>query len=236
MTGDRQATNLFPALDDWLEAWTSTMRSASTGAPAELAARLLDPRNWLGVGSAALEQPFETVLGLPRLADVPDLDRKLLGLLQCWAGVTQRSAEYSAIVAQTWMSAYADFLPALQAAAGEGKPATGGRELLDRWTATVNERLLKAQRSEDFLAAQRRLLDALLKSRAAEHGLVEIGAKAMDLPTRSEMDDVHKTLHALKREVRQLKRRLADTEEAGSASGGRLKVVAGSGKSERGKA
>ena len=163
MTGDRQATNLFPALDDWLEAWTSTMRSASTGAPAELAARLLDPRNWLGVGSAALEQPFETVLGLPRLADVPDLDRKLLGLLQCWAGVTQRSAEYSAIVAQIWMSAYADFLPALQAAAGEGKPATGGRELLDRWTATVNERLLKAQRSEDFLAAQRRLLDALLQ-------------------------------------------------------------------------
>ena len=39
--------------------------------------------------------------------------------------------------------------------------------------------LLKAQRSEDFLAAQRRMLDALLKSRAAEHGLVEIGAKAI---------------------------------------------------------
>jgi len=227
----------FPGLDDWLEAWTSTLRDFSAAsAPAELAARLLDPRNWLGVGGAALEQPFETVLGLPRLADVPDLDRKLLGLLQCWAGVTQRSAEYGAIVAQVWMAAYADFLPALQGAASEGKPVGGGRELLDRWTATVNERLLKAQRSEDFLAAQRRLLDALLKSRAAEHELVEIGAKAMDLPTRGEMDDVHKTLHALKREVRQLKRRLAATEEAGAAPGGRLKVVAGSDKNERGQA
>ena len=108
--------------------------------------------------------------------------------------------------------------------------------MIDKWTAALNERLLKAQRSEEFLEAQRRMLDALLKSRAAEHELVEIGAKAVDLPTRAEMDDVHKTLHAVKRELRQLQRRLAAAEEAGAAAGGRLKVVAGSGKSERGQA
>ena len=229
--------SVFPGLDGWIEAWTSALRQTpAADAQAEMAARLFDPRNWLGVGGAALEQPFETVLGLPRLADVPDLDRKLLGLLQNWAAMTQRSAEYGSIVAQVWMKAYADFLPALQTAAAEGKPVTGGRELLDRWTATVNERLLKAQRSQDFLEAQRRLLDSILKSRAAEHELVEIGAKAMDLPTRSEMDDVHKTLHELKREVRRLKRQLAAAEEAGKPSASRLKVVAGSDKSERGKA
>ncbi len=237
MTGDRQESGFFPGLDGWLEVWTSSFRTGQDpGGPAELAARLFDPRHWLGIGGAALEQPFETVLGLPRLADVPDLDRRLLGLLQCWAAVTQRSAEYGTIVAQTWMAAYADFLPTLQRSAADGRIPSNGRELLDRWTATVNERLLKAQRSDNFLDAQRRLLDALLKSRAAEHGLVEIGAKAMDLPTRSEMDDVHKTLHALKREVRRLKRQLAAAEEAGAASSSRLKVVAGSGKSERGQA
>ena len=229
--------NAFPGLDGWIEAWTSALRQMpAADAQAEMAGRLFDPRHWLGVGGAALEQPFETILGLPRLADVPDLDRKLLGLLQNWAAMTQRSAEYGSIVAQVWMKAYADFLPALQRSAAEGKAVSGGRELLDRWTATVNERLLKAQRSPDFLEAQRRLLDSLLKSRAAEHELVEIGAKAMDLPTRSEMDDVHKTLHELKREVRRLKRQLAAAEEAGTAPNSRLKVVAGSDKSERGKA
>jgi hypothetical protein len=64
-----------------------------------------------------------------------------------------------------------------------------------------------------------------LKSRAAEHELVEIGAKAVDLPTRAEMDDVHKTLHGVKRELRALQRRLAAAEEAG-----------GKGKRERGPA
>jgi class III poly(R)-hydroxyalkanoic acid synthase PhaE subunit len=222
MTADRQENSLVPGLDELFEAWTTALQTSEAGGgPVELATRLLDPRNWLGVGGAALEQPFETVLGLPRLADVPDLDRKLLNLLQSWVGIAQRGAEYSAMVSRVWMAAYGDFLPTLQAAALTGKPAASGRELLDRWTAMVNERLLKAQRSDEFLEVQRRLLDALLKSRAAEHELVEIGAKAADLPTRAEIDDVHKTLHAVKRELRALQRRLAAAEEA--ASDGKLK-------------
>ena len=162
---------------------------------------------------------------------MPELDRKLLGLLQAWMAVAQRGAEYGAVVSQVWIAAYADFITALQAAAVEGKPARSGRELLDRWTATVNERLLKAQRSDAFLEAQRRLLDAMLASRAAERELVEIGAKAADMPTRAELDDVHKTLHAVKRELRALQRQLAGAEQKTTA-GQRRKAAAGQGQGE----
>jgi class III poly(R)-hydroxyalkanoic acid synthase PhaE subunit len=226
-----KAPGLFPGLEALTAAWTSALLPAGTGGgPAELAARLLDPRQWLGVGGAALEQPFETVLGLPRLADVPELDRKLLRLMQAWTAVAQRGAEYGAVVSQIWVGAYADFVQALQAAAADGKPARSGRELLDRWTATVNERLLKAQRSERFLEAQRRLLDAMLTSRAAERELVEIGAKAADLPTRAELDDVHKTLHAVKRELRALRRELAAEAEEATAGRPRRGKAAGEGR------
>ena len=214
MTVDHPMKGALPGFDGFLELWKTALNPTEAGGPVELATRLLDPRNWLGAGGAALEQPFETILGLPRLADVPDLDRKYLNLVQSWVTIAQRGAEYGAMVSKVWMAAYGDFLPALQAAAVAGKPVGSGRELLDRWTATVNERLLKAQRSGEFLETQRRLLDALLKSRAAEHELVEIGAKAADLPTRAEMDDVHKTLHGVKRELRALQRRLAAAEEA----------------------
>ena len=219
MSENPKTPGLFPGLEALSAAWMGALLPAGTGGgPMELAARLLDPRQWLGVGGAALEQPFETVLGLPRLADVPELDRKLVRLLQAWTAVAQRGAEYGAVVSQVWVGAYADFVQALQAAAAEGRPAKSGRELLDRWTATVNERLLKAQRSEQFLEAQRRLLDAMLTSRAAERELVEVGAKAADLPTRAELDDVHKTLHAVKRELRALQRKLAEAEGGGTAS------------------
>lgn len=215
MTADPNAKSLVLGFDGLLKAWMAVLQpSGAGGSPVELATHLLDPRHWLGIGGAALEQPFETILGLPRLADAPDLDRKFLNLFQAWIGAAQHSAEYGAVVSQVWIAAHRDFLSTLQASAAEGKPAGSGRELLDRWTATVNEQLLKAQRSDAFLGAQRRLLEALLKSRAAEQALVEIAAKAADLPTRAEMDDVHRTLHAVKRQLRALERRLAEADEA----------------------
>src|SRR5690349_14503297 len=172
MSETPKAPGLFPDLEALTAAWTSALLPAGTGGgPAELAARLLDPRQWLGVGGAALEQPFETVLGLPRLADVPELDRKLLRLMQAWTAVAQRGAEYGAVVSQVWVGAYADFVQALQAAAADGKPARSGRELLDRWTATVNERLVKAQRRARVLDAHRRPLAA--PRRAARGGADE---------------------------------------------------------------
>jgi class III poly(R)-hydroxyalkanoic acid synthase PhaE subunit len=232
-----KAPGLFPGLEALSAAWMNALLpSGAGGGPMELATRLLDPRQWLGVGGAALEQPFEAVLGLPRLADVPELDRKLLRLVQAWMAVAQRGAEYGTVVSQAWVAAYGDFLQALQAAAVEGRPARSGRELLDRWTATVNERMLRAQRSDPFLQAQRRLLDAMLTSRAAERELVEIGAKAADLPTRSEIDEVHKTLHAVKRELRALKRQLAaesGATVAGSSPAGGRANGSGQGKGER---
>ena len=206
---------LFPGLEALTSAWmTALVPTAAGSGSMELATRLLDPRQWLGVGGAALEQPFETILGL----------------LQAWMAAAQRGAEYGAVVSQIWIEAYSDFIQALQAAAVEGKPARSGRELLDRWTATVNERLLKAQRSQGFLEAQRRLLDAVLASRAAERELVEIGAKAADMPTRAELDDVHKTLHAVKRELRALQRQLAGGEQ--KTAGQKRKAAVGQGQGE----
>ncbi|HET6522300.1 MAG TPA: poly(R)-hydroxyalkanoic acid synthase subunit PhaE [Geminicoccaceae bacterium] len=210
MNGNGKPQNLLPDLEALSAAWMSALAPFGIGGgPAELAARLLDPRQWLGVGGAAVEQPFEAILGLPRLADIPAYDRKLLALMQDWMTVAQRSSAFHALVAQIWLHAYQTFQADLQRAAAEGKSVGSGRELLERWTATANATLLKAQRDDDFLAAQRRLLEAVLASRTREREIVEAQAEALGLPTRTEMDDVHRTLQEVKRELRALKRQLA---------------------------
>src|SRR5689334_12547866 len=133
MMADAEPKGLFPDLEALSATWMNALMPGGAGGnPVELATRLLDPRHWFGLGGAALEQPFETILGLPRLADVPDLDRKLLNLLQAWVGVAQRSAEYGAVVSQVWISAYGDFLRSLQTSSAEGRPVRNGRELLER--------------------------------------------------------------------------------------------------------
>ena len=196
----------------WARAWELL---GVEGGPFNLALRSLEPRHGFGLGWGLMDQPFETLLGLPRLADVPALDRKLLALLGGWVVLSQHCGEYGAVVARVWAEAYFNFINELYRVAAEERPIRSIRELLDRWAAAVNHKLMSVQRSEEFLAAQRRLFEALLSSRVRERDVIEIFAQLFDLPTRTEMDDVHRALHGVKRELRALRRELRAAEARG---------------------
>jgi polyhydroxyalkanoate synthase subunit PhaE len=172
-----------------------------------LAMQAWDPRQWGGGAWTSVEGPIESLLGLPRFA-IPPIDRKLLALLGGWVVLAQRSGEYGAKSTHAWSEAYTEFQAELNREAAQGKPIHAGRELLDRWVAVLGRKMQVVQKSEEFLECQNRLMEALLNSRSREREIIEMIAGALDLPTRSELNDAHRSIHDLKREVRALRREL----------------------------
>ena len=77
---------------------------------------------------------------------------------------------------------------------------------LNLWTDTANRRLLEAQRSEPFLQTQAALIRATTELRMAQQELVEHFGKQYGFPTRTELDDVHRSLTELRRELRAMQR------------------------------
>jgi polyhydroxyalkanoate synthesis regulator phasin len=73
--------------------------------------------------------------------------------------------------------------------------------------------------TEEFLNVQNKLTDALMKHKSAQRDALEIVYEAMELPTRSEIDEAYRDIHDLKREVRALRRALK--EATGKAVQGR---------------
>ena len=94
----------------------------------------------------------------------------------------------------------------LNARSREGRAAARlVRAFLTLWGETANEVLLETQRSDAFLETQREVLKASTDlSRPAQSGRVL--QRDVRLPTRAELDDVHKTVTELRRELRALKR------------------------------
>ena len=91
------------------------------------------------------------------------------------------------------------------------------------WTDTAKRVLLEAQRSERFLQTQVAQIRASTELRVAQRDLVEYYGERFGFPTRTELDDVHRTVTELRREVRALRRRMrtgADTKPipAGASS------------------
>ena len=202
----------------WARQWES---ASSQDGHFALAMQAFDPRRWLGMYGPAMQQPFDTLLGLPRFA-FPMLDRKLLAVGAGWLVLLQRSSEHGGRLLRAWSEACAELFAELHGAAAKGEPVHSGRELIDRFITVLNRKMQNVQRSEEFLASQRKLLEAFLSSRTHERELIELLANAFDLPTRTEIDDAHRSVHDLKREVRGLRReldRLRGESAAGHSAG-----------------
>jgi hypothetical protein len=85
-------------------------------------------------------------------------------------------------------------------------PLDSIRAFLTLWGETANEVLLETQRSDAFLETQREVLKASTDLRLAQRKVAEFYSEMYGYPTRAELDDVHKAVTELRRELRTLKR------------------------------
>ena len=191
---------------------------AKAGAQTGVTGGPFDPVGWLdaagGGGFGDLWQWF----GDPTSgeSDASDLgpnpwseQRDALTASQEWLAYTAALERYQSVMGTAWLNAFKRFATDLAKDSvpdtSDGLPAW--EVIQARWQQAAGAELGAAQRSDDFLAAQRDLIRARLDCSAMLRGKVEGMAKMLGLPTRDEVDELHQTLHGLKRELRALKER-----------------------------
>jgi hypothetical protein len=128
----------------------------------------------------------------------------------------QSVAAHQVLQSQGWLKAF-------QKISGEfmGPPKAGGRDLevgsLDAFVThcgAVGEAALQEHsRSEQFLDSQAKTLRTAMRFRSAQRRAMESAARAIDLPTLTDVDEAFEAIHSLRREVREL-RRLTRTSAA----------------------
>ncbi|MCJ2058355.1 poly-beta-hydroxybutyrate polymerase subunit [Methylobacterium sp. J-048] len=200
------------------QAWASATALSQTltaslqggaGAPDPTAgavlARIFDPQAWLG-GSAEFDAALTRMSEGPQLADLWQTERRYGTLFTAWAALRRAQAEHQAVMLDAWTRAAGTFAKEANARAERGEGFSSAREMMTRWTETANAVLLEVQRSEAFLASQRVVLKASTDLRLAQQDLSAFLSDFYGQPTRAELDDVHKSLTELRREVRILRR------------------------------
>jgi polyhydroxyalkanoate synthase subunit PhaE len=164
--------------------------------------KIVDPRSWIG-GAGELDDVLGRMAEGPRFADLWEAERRYAGVLQAWMNVRRRGLEHNAVVLQAWLQAGRRFTEQL---AGQSDTKLDARAALALWTETANQQLLESQRSEAFLQSQAAMIRATTALRMAQQELVEHFGKQYGFPTRTELDDVHRTVTELRRELRALRR------------------------------
>ena len=170
--------------------------------------RILDPRAWLAASGGEMDEVLGRMAEGPRFADLWDVERRYARVMQAWVDMRRRALEHQAVVLQAWLRAGKQFTDDLASASGGEAKAADPKATLAVWTETANKELLETQRSDDFLHTQTAMLRASTELRLAQQELVEHYGRQYGFPTRIELDDVHRTVTELRREMRALRKQL----------------------------
>jgi len=212
-----QAEGLAAAGEAYSKLWSTALelnatvtRNLQTGeAPDPIVTGVLgkvfDPRLWFG-GTDDMDEALHRLAEGPRLADLWEIERKFLAVFNAWAALRRRSLEHNTVMLDAWVQAAGAFAKRLSEKADQGEVLESARDLMALWVETANRALLETQRSESFLETQRHVLKASTDLRLAQKDVAEFYSEMFGQPTRAELDDVHKSVTELRREVRALRR------------------------------
>jgi class III poly(R)-hydroxyalkanoic acid synthase PhaE subunit len=114
--------------------------------------------------------------------------------------------------------------------AKENRPIAEIRELYDLWIECGEEAYADLARSDEYCGLQAALGNANVQLRAQQQKILERGLKHFDLPTRAELNSVHRELRALRERLAELSaphsRPSRSTENNARASGSARKRAA----------
>src|SRR6478609_4930601 len=176
------------------------------------------------LGGGAVSEALRRMAEGPRLADVGTSQRLIAKVMKLWLSVQDSARTYESVVSGAWAQANTRFVERLSQRYGTGTDMPDAKESLKLWLDVANQVLLETHRSEKFLDAQRQLLRSGMDFMLAEREFVEALVEPAGLPTRTEIDEVHRSIHELKRRVKTLERASATTSLATTSGSGSTDV------------
>jgi len=165
--------------------------------------------NWPGAGMFGAGAPamgaFAGMGGFPGMgASIPALGpareqqeswQRLVQLgMRCGQAQMQLNAQWNDIIGKALRELAERLAPRLKS----GATPTSIKEVYDLWVDSAENVYAQSARAGAFVQAQAELTNATSQLRTAQRELLEEWAREYDLPTRSELNSIHKQLRDLK--------------------------------------
>ena len=171
-----------------------------------------NPYSWLKFSSTDFDEGVKRFSEGPLFSGVSDIDNRIAKAMDGWLDLGEKNNDYYEVQIKSWMKAYERFLEHIKTLDKNDSESFSPRKLVEIWSSIANEELMIMHRSEDFLRAQKELVKASAEYRLQEQDIAEVICEALHVPTRKEVDDLHKTVTELKRQLRTVKQQLSATD------------------------
>lgn len=193
----------------WLRALTSSVAPLQQTAGGTSAPWLeLNNLYW----NLLYEESSGSLMRSPLLGPSREFNGKLLRTFDAWAIFYRNSIDYQTVMTDIQVRSFEELMRQLVVLAEKGEPVNDWRQFQQLWGRVADDVYEQAFCSEDNLKVRGRFLNSLNTYRIYQQDLMELWMKLMNLPSRGEIDEVHKNIYELRKEVKTLKATVAKYE------------------------
>jgi class III poly(R)-hydroxyalkanoic acid synthase PhaE subunit len=225
---------------DWIHAWVEQQREQlrRAGSPGDQStdksggAETAWGMRWLEAGQSYLQAWVGAAsMGEGASRQFADLLARMppLGLAreqtETWRELMAAQAECQALEQElraVWTNVQTEALGLVEKVIRERQPEqrlNNYRELYDLWIECGEKVFAQVAHSESYAKLQAQVGNAAIKLRAKQQAVIERGLKYFDLPTRSELNTVHKQMRELRERVATLETQLAEQSDRAPEGG-----------------
>ena len=161
-----------------------------------------------------MEPAFEDLSQIPTIGVSREQMAKVMRAFDSYVDLRKAAFTYHQAMAAAIGQAVEQTMEHLAGLAEKGEQITSVRELMRVWVKIADRKFTEMYNSEEFTEVQREMSKAGMQHKLANRAVLEMLLKQLDIPTRTEVDDAYKTLHGLKKEVRDLRNALKEAQGA----------------------
>lgn len=158
----------------------------------------------------AFRDSFGNLLQMPGLGYTREIDAKVRRSFASWVEMQQASYEYQLVVVEAWLEAFERLIQELAQLAEQGETLDSVRDFLNRWSALADETFKKTFHSEQYVTLQGKYINTVMEYRNEQRQMNTMLMEFYDIPTREEIDETHRRIYELRKELRLLKREIAE--------------------------
>ncbi len=167
---------------------------------------MLEPANWTQYAPEQLRVILQSIADGPKFADMATPQHEAAATWRESLDYSKAATDMGKVMQEAWIRTLGRFnekytVDDLKSANPEGA--------MNEWLKAANHELLETQRTQQFMDAQKRMIRASTEIKARQKETAEAWSAMYQMPTRTEVDDLTKTVHELRRELRTLKREVA---------------------------
>ncbi|HIK56962.1 MAG TPA: class III poly(R)-hydroxyalkanoic acid synthase subunit PhaE [Synechococcales cyanobacterium M55_K2018_004] len=164
------------------------------------------------------EQSFGSLMQSPLLGPAREFNGKLLRAFDAWVDLYRASIDYQVVMTDVQVRALEELMRQLITKAEKGETIKDWKQFQQLWGVVADDVFEKAFCDEANLKVRGRFINALNTYRLHQQALMELWMQAVNIPTRTELDEVHKNFYELRKEVKALKKKLDAYESQAAQS------------------